>query len=261
MNNLDLVHRGHDGEPETNSYVIAEGTGSNHASVIRLVRDNQSDFEDFGRVGFENQPFQTAGGLQRRTVAALNREQAMLLMTYMRNNEIIRDFKKRLIRAFVELEKAPAAPALPDRRALAQMVIEAEDRAAEEARRALELEAPAKSWNVLASANGDYSVSEAAKVLSRDPRIKIGRDQLFAFMKKIGWIFRTKGNRAHWEANQQKAINTGRLSHKPGKTFLNERTGEYENSNPTIRVTLKGLGELHQILGGSDQIELEGVAA
>lgn len=99
-----LVNTGQDGQPTTTSQIIAEGTDSRHASVIRLIRDNLVDFEEFGRVGFEIEPFETAGGAQTRTVAILNREQAMLLMTYMRNNNIVRDFKKRLIKAFVELE-------------------------------------------------------------------------------------------------------------------------------------------------------------
>lgn len=60
-------------------------------------------------------PFETAGGTQNRTFAVLNREHAMLLMTYMRNTLVIRDFKKRLIHAFMELETRAQAPAaLPD---------------------------------------------------------------------------------------------------------------------------------------------------
>ena len=163
----------------------------------------------------------------------------------------------------VKTREAETRPALQElsRKEILMMALEAEERAELEAAKARELEAPAKSWNALAGANGDVSVSEAAKVLSRDPHIFIGRDQLFTFMKSIGWVFRTRGHRAHWEANQHKAINTGRLAHKPGKTFLNEKTGEYENSHPTVRVTLKGIGELHQLLGGDNQLEIEGVTA
>lgn len=127
MNELNLVHRGPDGEPATDSHIIAEGTGSQHGSVIRLIRDNVSDFEEFGGVGFQIRPFETAGGRQERTVAILNREQAMLLMTYMRNNEIVRDFKKRLIRAFSELERAAAAPALSGKELMAAALIEAQE--------------------------------------------------------------------------------------------------------------------------------------
>lgn len=123
--------------------------------------------------------------------------------------------------------------------------------------RAQELEAPARSCQHLAAPGGDFSVSTAAKVLSRDPDIEIGRDRLFKHMSALRWIFRRgEGKRRHWEAYQQKAIATGRLVHKISAPFLNERTGDFEQPAPTIRVTPKGLHELHVSLGGVDQTAL-----
>ena len=42
------------GMPVVSSTAIAEGVGHSHKNVIRLVRDNRSDMEEFGRVRFEN---------------------------------------------------------------------------------------------------------------------------------------------------------------------------------------------------------------
>lgn len=126
----------------------------------------------------------------------------------------------------------------------------------QERARRLELEQPARSWEQLADAAGDYSVATAAKVLSRDPSIKIGRDRLFAEMASAGWVFRSKARRGPWEASQKKAVDTGRLVHKLGRPFFNERTEEWEQPAPTIRVTPKGLLDLHRLLGGADQIAL-----
>ena len=123
-----------------------------------------------------------------------------------------------------------------------------EQRAELEARRAAELSGPAASWEAFVSPDGDFSVSEAAKMLSRDPRIEIGRDRLFRFMHELGWIYRTTGHRSHWEARQDRAIRTGRLAHKAGSSFVNEHTGRREQANPTVRVTLKGLHELQRAL-------------
>lgn len=131
----------------------------------------------------------------------------------------------------------------------------ATDLKAERARVA-ELAPAAKSWEHLAAPGGDYSVAGAAKVLSRDPQIEIGRNRLFEHMAELGWVFRTQGKRTHWEAYQDKAIRTGRLVHKLGGGFINEKTGEWEQAQPTIRITPKGLHELHRSLGGSDQIHL-----
>lgn len=120
-----------------------------------------------------------------------------------------------------------------------------------------ELKPAADSWTYLAAPGGDYGVAGAAKVLSRDPNISIGRNKLFDFMAQLKWIFRTTGRRAHWEAYQDKGINTGRLVHKLSSPFMNERTGEWEQPAPTIRITPKGLHELHKLLGGSNQFQLE----
>lgn len=92
-----------DGDAVTTTTVIAAGTENEHASVIALVRRYQADFEEFGRVRFEIEPFETPGGVQSREVALLDEPQATLLLTFMRNTEIVRAFKKKLVREFWEL--------------------------------------------------------------------------------------------------------------------------------------------------------------
>ena len=74
-----IVQQSPEGELTTTSLIIAEGTQVQHASVLRIIRDNEEDFEECGRVRFEIRPFETAGGMQNRTIAVLNREHAMLL--------------------------------------------------------------------------------------------------------------------------------------------------------------------------------------
>lgn len=158
---------------------------------------------------------------------------------------------------FIECERRAKQPAqLSGPELMARALLEADSTIkALEAHNA-ELEPAAKSWEYLAAPGGDYGVAEAAKVLSRDPNIQVGRNQLFTRMHRAGWIFRTQGKRPHWEAYQDKGINAGRLVHKLSSPFFNERTEEWEQPAPTIRVTPKGLHELHRLLGGSDQMEL-----
>ena len=159
---------------------------------------------------------------------------------------------------FLECERRAKQPAeLSGPELMAKALVEAQATLEAANNKVRELEAPARSWNTMAAQGGDYSVSAAAKTLSRDPNIRIGRDQLFRFMRELGWIFRTTGRRAHWEAYQDKAINTGRLAHKLSRPFLNERTGEMEQPAPTVRVTPKGLHELYVALGGSSNTALE----
>ena len=48
-----------EGELRVSSLIIAGRTENQHASVLRIIRDNLADFESFGRVGFEIAPFET----------------------------------------------------------------------------------------------------------------------------------------------------------------------------------------------------------
>ena len=200
----------------------------------------------------------TPGGAQTMTVlnesglyAAILRSSKPAAREFKRwvTHEVLPSIRKR--GGYLTPEAAEAALTDPD-----FIIRLATDLKAERAKVA-ELKPAADSWTYLAAPGGDYGVAGAAKVLSRDPEINIGRNKLFDFMAQLKWIFRTTGKRAHWEAYQDKAINTGRLAHKLSSPFMNERTGEWEQPAPTIRITPKGLHELHKLLGGSDQIQLE----
>lgn len=97
---LDLV---------TNSAAIAEGVHRDHDTIIKLVDRNRADLEEFGGVGFEIRTLETKGGKQKQRVALLNEQQTTLLITYMRNNDIVRAFKKRLVAEFFRMRSALAA--------------------------------------------------------------------------------------------------------------------------------------------------------
>lgn len=121
-----IVQTSEDGTPTTTSMRIANGTHVQHKNVIEMVRHNIADFEEFGRVAFETQPFDTAGGRQHQIVAVLNEEQATLLLTYMRNNDVVKDFKKRLVHAFYELRQNQVQPLTPLE--YARKLVDAEER-------------------------------------------------------------------------------------------------------------------------------------
>ena len=135
-----IVQAAEDGTPTTTSMRVANGTDNEHASVLRLIRENIADFEEFGLVGFEIRPRpagQHGGGDVQ--VAILNEEHATLLLTYMRNNAVVKDFKKRLVREFSALRRAASEPAvrpLPQNfaEALRELAAEVEAREIAEAR-------------------------------------------------------------------------------------------------------------------------------
>jgi anti-repressor protein len=159
------------------------------------------------------------------------------------------------IRRTGSYSRVPAAPtALPSKKQLAHWVIEAEERAERAEAKVLELTPPAAAWTELADAAGDYSVADAAKVLNRDPLINTGERKLYRFMAGLGWVFRRDGR---WKAYQAQ-VNNGRLTEKINEPFMVK--GQPFAPAPTVRITPKGIEELHKRLGGSGQLALVAVS-
>lgn len=100
-----------DGDAVTTTLAIATGCEVDHASVIKLVRTYQADMEEFGLLDFKSE---STGG-RPTEYAFLNEQQSTLLLTYMRNTEIVRAFKKKLVREFWEMvqQRNRPTPALP----------------------------------------------------------------------------------------------------------------------------------------------------
>ena len=93
---LDLV---------TTSMAIADGVKRDHDTIIKLIDRNRLDLEEFGKVGFE---IRAGYNNAKVRVATLNEQQTTLLITYMRNNEVVRAFKKRLVSEFFTMRSALA---------------------------------------------------------------------------------------------------------------------------------------------------------
>lgn len=94
-------------EPVVSHRVIADAIGIDAISIRKLIDNYKKDFEEFGVVSFEmtadsetklNNP-----DAKLQKIYYLNEQQATLLMTYMRNSEIVREFKKRLVREFFDM--------------------------------------------------------------------------------------------------------------------------------------------------------------
>jgi phage antirepressor YoqD-like protein len=232
------------GLPVTTSLAIAEGVERPHASIIKLIRENLSDFEAFGLVGFEIQP-RSAGqhGGGETEYAVLNEHHATLLITFLRNIGIVKEFKKRLVKAFFEMRdelnrrQAPAVESL-SRLEILQLAIQSEEerlrleRENEQLEHRLEEEAPRVAFaKQVEIAHDAISVAQAAKILGT------GQRRLFSFLRQIGWVSRRN------EPYQSK-IETG---------YLDVKLGSWDHPNHglqqsvTALVTGKGLAKLQRL--------------
>jgi len=91
--------------PVTTTKIIADEVGKSHRSIYLLVEKFKSDFEIFGRVSSQMTPFDTKGGQQNLKIYILNEQQTTLLITYLRNNERVREFKIKLVQQFFEMKE------------------------------------------------------------------------------------------------------------------------------------------------------------
>ena len=103
---MNIVYMDGKKEPYTTSEIIAECAEVKHHTVTRLVREHKADFEALGILGFEIHKLDTRG--QPKKPYILNEQQATLLITYLKNTEPIREFKKNLVKAFFELRNEVA---------------------------------------------------------------------------------------------------------------------------------------------------------
>ena len=89
----------------TDSKVIAQGTNNKHHAIQQLISKYEDDFLDFGQLAFEMRPVKYARGTNYEKIYLLNEEQATLLMTYLRNNKVVRQFKKNLVHQFYKIRR------------------------------------------------------------------------------------------------------------------------------------------------------------
>ena len=98
---MELVYMDGKKEPYTTSEIIAECAEVKHDTVQSLIRNHQEDFEIYGIIGFEIRKLDGRGRPMK--IYRLNEQQATLLITYLRNTEPVKEFKKNLVKAFFEM--------------------------------------------------------------------------------------------------------------------------------------------------------------
>lgn len=92
------------GEARIDSRLIALNLGIKHKHLIELVRNHQSDFQEFGILRFQTAVFKGVG--QPEKFLMLNEDQTYLLLAYSRNTAKVRSLKIALVKAFRDARRA-----------------------------------------------------------------------------------------------------------------------------------------------------------
>jgi len=216
-----------DGVATTTSMRIANGTQVQHKNLRELIEDNLPDFEEFGRVRFETaKPPEGTNGGRPVKYAILNEEHATLLLTYMRNNDIVRDFKKRLVREFYAMRKALATP-LQGNELLAaavlesQKVIEARDARIYQLEAKVTTDAPKVSY--VDTYVTDADLLSFSNVASSN---NITEKALRELLIRKDWIYCQSDSR--WSERKQQKVTRNRYSEKADKKRYFRRVENHE---------------------------------
>lgn len=146
----------------------------------------------------------------------------------------------------IKTREAETRPALPDLSTAEGVLVMAEQFAATarelvaERARVAELTPRAEVADRLLDADGDLSVADAAKALTR-AGIDTGATRMFKTLAGLRWIYRGQAD-GRWHVYQS-AIETGWMSALPQSHF-HPKTGELVMDAPQPRVTPKGLQRL-----------------
>ncbi len=91
----------------TTSVIIAEKTNNTVHSLRELIKTYKSDLEEFGVLSFEmRKPSKNSKGGRPQEIYYLNEQQTTLLLAFMRNSDVVVDFKKKLVKEFYKMKKA-----------------------------------------------------------------------------------------------------------------------------------------------------------
>lgn len=94
-----------DDEFRVSHKVVAEKTNNDVISIRKLIDRYISDFKEFGHLVILNDRVINNGKGEQPKSYYLNEAQATLLMTYLRNSEVVKIFKKNLVKAFFMMKE------------------------------------------------------------------------------------------------------------------------------------------------------------
>lgn len=186
---------------------------------------------------------------QDRSVPDLELSRYAAYLTAMRGDSRKPEIRGALIYFAVktrEAETRPATPALPQdyEQALVHLLDKVRENRQLESK-VRELEPSAQAWDVLASAEGDFSLRDTAFILNRDRSISTGQNRLLRSIREFDMIDR---NGTPYAKHATHLV-------ERATSYNHPHTGEPVLSKQ-IRVTLQGLRYLHKRLGGEGLLQL-----
>lgn len=234
----------------TTSEIIADRTKVSHQSVLKLVDGYRTDIEEFGKVGFEIRPGYNNSQVR---IAQLNEQQSTLLLSYMRNNEVVRKFKKDLVKGFYEMaqqiqelqRQEYRPPAELSRKEILTMALEAEERA-DGYKAELEVAAPKITYVDEFVADNDYLLFRTVA-----SNLEVGEHALRWALVYSGWIYHESQRRRNSRGEIVTEHQWAEYSHKKPYFFrsMNHQAPLFKgNAKFTLKVTAAGASAIARLV-------------
>ncbi|ART69078.1 hypothetical protein BTO20_11215 [Mycobacterium dioxanotrophicus] len=231
--------------------LVARFYGVGLEAIKSLVKDNREELAANGfRVitGDELRSLKNLSGSTSRAASmALFSHRAVLNVgMLLRDSEVAQELRAHLLDVHREAKLELRAPDLSTPEGVAYMAAMFHDTANKlviASNRLKEVEPKAAKFDNFISAEGDYDVNEAAKVINRAD-IEIGETRLWETLRMVRWIYKDhKGKpRAY-----QTAIEKGWLREKPMGEWEDE-DGRVHLRTPQVRVRPAGIDKLIEML-------------
>ena len=236
MTSIHIIE-GADGEMRVATSVMAAGMELEHRQVIRAVRSFQDDLEQLGRVDFEDQAFETAGGTQHREIARLNEHQATFLLTTFRNIGRVKEFKLALVKEFYRMRQALNEIQVPRTLPEALRAYAAEVERTTELEAKISADAPKVHFaEAVAASPSTILVGDLAKIL-RANGCTLGANRLFEKLRADGYLIKRRGS--DWNMPTQKSMELGLFE-------IKESTRQHPDGHVLLTKTPKVTGKGQQ---------------
>ncbi|MDJ0323205.1 phage antirepressor KilAC domain-containing protein [Cryobacterium sp. PH31-AA6] len=218
-----------DGEPW---FVVADAArilGYRDAgNASRLLRPQQQGYSDVSTPsGTQTMLITNEGGMNR-----------LLMRSNTERAEAVQDWFTDEVLPAIRRTGSYAAPETPEQ-LMARALVTAQGMLEQKSEQIEALTPRADAWDAIASAKGDYSVGDAAKMLAR-AGIPTGPTRLFGQLAAIKWTYRAADGKPRAYADR---VEKGFLSEKP-QFHYHPKSGERVVDAPQVRVTIKGLDRL-----------------
>ena len=105
ITNFELIEI-FENEPRISHRLLANKTNNKVLSVQKLITENTQELEEFGHLRFKIKTVKNSvGAINQQKTFYLNEQQATLVLTFMRNSEIVKNIKIKLVKEFFRMRE------------------------------------------------------------------------------------------------------------------------------------------------------------